>query len=722
MYRLLIAICFVALTTTHGAELDLTYFDSNCPELVGDHVYYFEDVNHQLGWNDLASVDFQKLESNVAIFPNSNSTYWCKMELKAPDELSGEYVLDIKNPLLDSLDLYIVQNGKLIRSFHSGDRLKFNSRPLRFNSFAFPLYAEESGAFTAYLRVRSADQMLVPIFIGNREGTSELKNYQDLIFGMYVGLMLVMFLYNAFIWISTKDKSYLFYIIYVAALVLTQMILEGMAFHRLFPSSPGMHNFGVVLFSALTGFGAIEFARSFLNMKETAPRFNKGLYLFEGLYLFAVIFRATGMDILSFRILDLAGMMSTLYGLTFASWLVYKGYREAKFYLAGWIFFIIGIIVFVLKNFGILPFNSLTSSAIQMGSAAEIVLLSFALADRINRLRKEREEAQAESLKLSLENERIIREQNIVLEQKVEERTLELQEANEELKVTLDHLKDTQAQLVDAEKMASLGQLTAGIAHEINNPINFVSSNIQPLKRDIEDLIDLIEHYQHLESDELDDSSRISRIKEILEFKEEIDLDFLKDEIDELIVGIKDGAERTAEIVSGLRTFSRVDEEDFKIADIEAGLDSTIALLNSKFRGDIDVTREYTGLSHIYCNAGKLNQVFMNIMTNGIYAIEKQMATHPELKGNLTIRTGKVNESIWIEIEDNGIGMSEDVKRKVFEPFFTTKDVGEGTGLGMSIVYNILQEHHADVKIDSQVGKGSKFRITLPEHQAASNS
>jgi hypothetical protein len=340
------------------------------------------------------------------------------------------------------------------------------------------------------------------------------------------------------------------------------------------------------------------------------------------------------------------------------------------------------------------------------GAASEVVLLSLALADRINILKKEKEESQAEALRISHQNQKLISEQNIILEQKVHERTLELEETNEELNVTLTYLKDTQTQLVNAEKMASLGQLTAGIAHEINNPINFVSANLKPLKTDISEIFEMIGKYETINSQtELDE-----QLKDIEAFKKKIDLSYLKHEINTLLTGIEDGARRTAEIVSGLKNFSRLDESDFKEANVNEGIESTLVLLRSSISKNIEVITKLGALPNIECYPGKLNQVFMNVLSNAIYAMNKKGTSE---KNVLTITTFAKDEHIHVTFEDTGIGMTQEVKEKVFEPFFTTKDVGEGTGLGMSIVFKIVESHHAKMEIESEPGKGTKITLIL---------
>jgi two-component system NtrC family sensor kinase len=392
-----------------------------------------------------------------------------------------------------------------------------------------------------------------------------------------------------------------------------------------------------------------------------------------------------------------------------------KNYLPARYFFIAWFILLIGALIFLLKDYGILPYNLFTSNSFRLASIVEMALLSFALASRINILKKEKEMSQAKELATSLENERLIREQNVVLEQKVEERTSELMEANESLQATLTHLKETQSQLVEAEKMASLGQLTAGVAHEINNPINFVTSNVAPLKRDINMIWDTLEEVEHLAFDQ--DLSLSEKKSRIQAYKEEIDIEYLKTEVDFLLKGMSDGANRTAEIVKSLRIFSRVDEDTLKFADINEGLESTMVILNSLIQQGIEVKKNYGDLPLIECYAGKLNQVFLNVLTNAIYAINKKFVNKPG--GVLKLNTGIEEDQsfIFISIEDNGIGIPANIREKIFEPFFTTKDVGEGTGLGMSIAYNTIAKHNGKIVVDSVIGEGTMFKLIIPIRQ-----
>ena len=291
-----------------------------------------------------------------------------------------------------------------------------------------------------------------------------------------------------------------------------------------------------------------------------------------------------------------------------------------------------------------------------------------------------------------------------IQKQKIKDINEELNSYNEELTVTLEELKATQKQLIQSEKMASLGVLSAGIAHEINNPINFVYAGINSLLRDFEDIKLVLDEINNINLDS-------ENLKEILEKIEEVKKENYFDEayeaIPEIIKDIKIGADRTAEIVKGLRTFSRIDKGDMKLLDIHKGLDTSLLLLKNKYKNHVSIEKKYgEKIPELKCYPGKINQAFLNILSNAIDAIED--------KGNIIISTKYLNDHIIISIKDDGKGMTEETRKKIFDPFFTTKEVGKGTGLGLSITYGIIQEHKGEIEIITEVNNGTEFIITIP--------
>ncbi|MEQ9404656.1 MAG: ATP-binding protein [Cyclobacteriaceae bacterium] len=304
--------------------------------------------------------------------------------------------------------------------------------------------------------------------------------------------------------------------------------------------------------------------------------------------------------------------------------------------------------------------------------------------------------------------------EKLFLAEKKLQATLEKeQESKEELSKAIESLKSAQSQLVHSEKMASLGQLTAGIAHEINNPINFISSGMVSLKMSIESLREIADEYTRIE--EGDDVEEV--IESVKELKEEHEYEEIVDELDDLIKDVNYGVSRTIEIVKGLRVFSRLDEEEAKNANINENIDATLTLLRNKTKDKITITKHYDeSMKDIECYPGQLNQVFMNILNNAVQAM-------PDNKkdAEITIYTEESENEVVIRLKDNGVGIPEEIKNRIWEPFFTTKEVGVGTGLGMSITYGIIEKHGGKIELTSEVGKGTEFAITLPKRITIKN-
>ncbi|WP_228021314.1 ATP-binding protein [Vasconcelosia minhoensis] len=291
------------------------------------------------------------------------------------------------------------------------------------------------------------------------------------------------------------------------------------------------------------------------------------------------------------------------------------------------------------------------------------------------------------------------------LEERVEERT-------QTLSNTLVELQQAQTQLIQTEKMSSLGQLVAGVAHEINNPISFIYGNLEPAKEYAQDLILLLQHYQS----ECPQPSPV-----IQAFIQEIDLVYLQSDFLKVLNSMELGAERITEIVRSLKIFSRQDESDVKTVDIHEGIDSTLLILSSQLKAQnwrpaIEVIQDYGDLPPVSCYPGQLNQVFMNILANAIDAIDESLErAGPIAVPQITIRTQATLNQAIIRIADNGLGIPENVRVKLFDPFFTTKPVGKGTGLGLSISYQIITERHGgQLTCWSKPGQGTEFAIAIP--------
>ncbi len=707
----LFVLAFLLCNNTSRADELIIFNDDTKTLNIGSKVGIFSDATNSLSLSDVLKLNkFNYKNENTPNLAISRSTHWVKVQVQNKSNIK-KLVLELEYPIIDEIVFYSKNKTGTYDSVLSGEIRKYSARQIDNQNYLFYLNFEKDEVREFYLKVRSGEQVQLPLLLGTQKEIFEELIVKDLVFGLYLGIILVMAIYNLFIYITVRDRSYLYYVSYIVFVGLTQVVLQGYGFKYLWPNSVWMVLQSTFLVPVLNGWTAILFVKNFLNTKENYKRGDTILNVIFFFYTICLILSLLEEFYWAQNLVQVTAMVGSVLTIHIAYAIGRRGYRPAIYFLIAWSIFLISIVVFVLRNFNILPYNDLTYYALQIGSATEVTLLSFALADKINIYRKEKEASQAEALRVSLENEKIIKEQNIILEVKVEERTRELNQSNIDLNNALDDLKNAQTKLVDAEKMASLGQLTAGIAHEINNPINFVSSNIIPLRRDIDDIIDLLNKIENI----IKEKSLDNEFEEAKKFKKEIDYDYLIHEIDVLLKGMSDGAGRTVEIVKGLKSFSRLDESDLKFANVNEGLDSTIIILNSTFKGKVAVVKEFGDIPEIECFAGKLNQVFMNIINNAAQAV---ITSHEnDNDGKVVIKTYNENDFVKISISDNGTGMPEEVKQKIFEPFFTTKKAGEGTGLGLSIVYSIIELHKGTIEVNSELDKGTEFLITLPINQ-----
>jgi two-component system NtrC family sensor kinase len=711
-FRAIITACLLFLLNSFSvsAQGPMVIGKADKPLLVGNHLSILLDsTNHYTVHNIQQADRFTASIAPIPVFNVVKGTVWARFTLINANNPSPLF-LDLQYANISNIDFYQVKADSLLSLQSGGNAVAFDKNRQVSPFYVCAINLPQGDTGTYYIRISSKHPALIPLFVENRSSLDNSIGLQEIAVGIYIGIMLAIFLYNLFLYFSTKDSSYLVYILYLLFLGVAQITLAGYAFKYLWPAYPALNEYALPVMSALAGITGIAFAIYFLRIRFYTPRLLPWLVVLLVLFSGSIVLSFVGMNDLSYNILNVISLIGGIVLLSASLYIARKKkYKPGYFYFFAWLAFLGGMIIFVMRNFNILPYNNFTTYILYVGSAIEGILLSIALADKINILRREKEISQAEALRAAQENEQLVREQNVTLEKKVAERTEELQSSNTNLSTALQDLKDTQIQLVEAEKMASLGQLTAGIAHEINNPINFVKSNIKPLELDINDLIEIIDAYDTLHT--APETEIQAKLVQIDKLKKQIDVSYVRDEIKSLVKGIQDGAERTAEIVMGLRNFSRLDESEVKIVDIHEGLDSTLVLLKNAMPENIAIKKDFQAHAEIECFPGKLNQVFMNILSNGIQAIKEK-----EIQGDeqITIATRDLgDDKIEISIKDSGMGMTDEVRQKIFDPFFTTKDVGEGTGLGLSIVYKIIQKHEGKIEVVSSRGNGAEFILSL---------
>lgn len=674
------------------------------------HLEIFVDSSKSLTIDQIGQQSFSRIKDKKHLGIYSEYDTWIKLNV-------SDYLLDEKGLVLlidqaniDSIDLFQKDDAFKWRKTSLGSNYPFSVRS--YPTTHFIMDVDGANHEIIYLKIRSQFETTFNLLGGTKESVLLYENNFNYGFILIIGAIFAMVLYNMFLYISIKEPVYLIYVVQSILTGILQVVLYGASLQYFWPNHMWLQEFSMVFFTSVSTLSGLVFMVYFLRTRQNTPVLHKisvGLILLYGILSIVAWISPN----IIHGILLTSQPIIAVYIFVVAVIVIYRGYQPAKYYLFAWSMFLLGILFFVLAETGVIERNMLTTLAIPFGTAFEVVLLSLALANRINILKNEQEEAVSKSFRLEKEKASIIQEQNLVLEQKVKNRTEQLNninaklgEKNQEVELAYLDLKNAQSQLVTAEKMSSLGQLTAGIAHEINNPINFVSSNVSPLKRDIEDLIELYEKTEAIAKINLP----AEKFNEIEEFKNEIEYSYVIEEINDLLMGMKDGANRTVEIIKGLKLFSRVDEDDLKKVNLEEGINATLVLLNSHIKHHLEVETNFSGIANIDCYGGKMNQVFMNILSNAIHAVSE----NGKEAGKIVITTSQEDSQVFISIKDNGKGMTEDVKNKLFEPFFTTKPVGEGTGLGLSIVFSIIEKINGKIEVNSTLGTGTEFMITLP--------
>lgn len=702
----LAVLCFPLIVEGSESETIIVEQDSNNKIIVRDYFEVYVDSNGLFTPDDISEASFIPVEKNRLNFGVNDFGNWVRFSVE--NHSREKVLMKIDNVQLHELSLYEMKDNRPVLLEKTGQKYRFDNRSYKTGKYVFhlPVNAGQTGTF--YLYVRGHHQLNLPVSIGTEVQVAKSLVSENLFFGLYLGIMAAMFLYNLFIYFSVKMPGYIYYVLYILSVTAVQSSLNGVNFHYITSSVPQFESISLFILNPLTALFSVLFFMDFVQIKKYSKVIHYILLGCLALYGIQILTTFAGFYHTAYKMMN--GFAFILaFVLLFASlYTVIKGSRQGRFFLVAWSFFLLSVILFVLTDEGILIYNLFTKSILQTGSAAAAILLAFGLADNINVVRKQNEQNRLKALEAAQENERLIRNRKIELELMVDERTRDLTLSNEELSRTLQELRDTQAQMVSQEKMASLGQLTAGIAHEINNPINFVTSNVKPIKRDIDDVFEILDDFLNIENG-ADYDSKLENINAKIE---EYELSYIRDEIYQLLHGIAEGAKRTAEIVRGLKVFSRAEEQDVKSVDLIEGLESTLTLLNNTTKDVVNIERDFDNIPRVECYAGKINQVFMNVLSNAVYAVKER---HGEGSGGIVKVSAKNDvDHVVFTVEDNGPGIPEEKLKDIFNPFFTTKDPGEGTGLGLSISQSIIAKHNGKIEVWSEPGKGTIFKIKIP--------
>ena len=631
----------------------------------GKKLSYFIDSNNVENEDVFNRSVFSSIDDEVPNFSFNSNPVW----IHVPAQLvENKEVLLVNTPYLDECSLYFVLDGVLIDVKHFGEKFPFKERDFQNPNFTFDLRNKELRDCQLFLRVWNVEPLIIPITTGVVDDLLDFYQRDAMYNTFFTGGILIMLLLNLVMFGFFRKPVYISYAVYLGFTMLTQVGIKGYLFQYLWPSAPGFQLYSLGLFASLAGIGGATYIYYFLNLKTKGRVIRNGAWVFVGLFSFSIVLMFLKDYASGFKLMHLSTSFYIMYGFIVAISGVRKNESVAKIFLVGWLVLLIGSLVFILKDFGLLPQNELTNYAVQIGSCFEMMIFTIAMGYRTLDAFRVKEQAQNDLLQSIQSNETLIREQNIVLEQTVAERTKELQSSNEQLQTIYENLKEAKS------KMSTLGQLTAGIAHDINNPLSYIAMSLEPLAEEIKRL-----------------ESKID--------KEEYSGMVL------LVGGVQNSTSRILEIVQRLRDYTRTEKQKTESINLNEVIENSLGLLDYNLRG-IEVKKDLNAIPLVVANYGRMNQLFLNLFTNNIEAIREKQETG----GVLTIKTESMDQKVQVTITDNGVGMSEETIKHIFDPFYTTKT--GGTGLGMVEVKEILDEVGAEVEFRSY-GDGSQIRIFL---------
>lgn len=646
---------------------------------------------HQL-LNNAYPVTFAPGKIQIFTPRKTDSAYWIRFSVL--NNTSGDLWLFSPYSGFYQYNVYLANGDSVVSSFRNGALLPFNNRYVPVNVALFPLHIPPATERQVYIYIRYSYSPTYSLYLATPVTFTRYLHMSDLISGAYLGLFLLILFYNLIIYFYLRDRSNLIYSAWITASALAVFAYHGLSFEYLWPQMPAINSY-IDVFTCIAVLLQIVLNFSLFRLRSTSRFFTLTSYIAAFLAVLCILSHLSGMDGAVYPLSD-AGTVVLINGINTVALsvlMVRKGMKYALYYLLGNVVFFISMVLVVVSSFAVMQIKVVSQmTMVYFGSAGEILFFALALASKVRALKLDREKSERENFQLLREREQLVRRQKETLERLVTERTAELSRS-------LKELKETQAQLIQREKMASLGELTAGIAHEIQNPLNFVN-NFSEVNEEL-----IAEMQEEMKVGHTDMATDIA------------------EDIKQNNERINNHGKRASSIIRSMLEHSRtVNETEKQLTSINALTNEYLQLAyhgvrvkHPSFTAAIHTDYD-NSVNDVFIAPGEVGRALLNIYNNAFYSIMQKKDKYNEAyEPAIFVSTKQLKGKIEICIKDNGTGISPNIVDKVFNPFFTTKPAGQGTGLGLSLSHDIIvQGHHGELLVNSKEGDYAEFIIYLP--------
>ncbi|RIV18103.1 hypothetical protein DYU11_29550 [Fibrisoma montanum] len=627
-------------------------------------------------------------------------SYWLRVEIT--NETDENLFLHFVYAGTEYITVYEVVDQKVVDVHRLGTLQPETTYTYLKSNEVCPTRVRRGQTHTFYVSMQGVYTTAWPVFCRSTDNLLNYLHRTDLFYGLYYGFILIIIVYSLILYVRLRETDTLRYAIWVIFVGLQLALFRGHTNEFFWPSNPSIERYATVL-AGITGLLHIPFTLAFLRLRQQAPVLHKvGIGIFV-LYATGILINVVAVTLQERvgRQIDIVPQVALLEGIfsISAGIVTYRrGFRPALFYIIGNVVFFASIFVFLVYAAGRLPHSFWSYNSIHIGSGVEIILFTLALTYKVNLLKRQQEAAVREQLRLSEANERLVQGQNVMLENKVEQRTHELNRQKEELQRTLDQLRATQAQLVQREKMASLGELMAGIAHEIQNPLNFVNNFAELSVEMLDELNDELANDRKEEAEQL--------------------IDDMKPNLQKIVHHGK----RADSIIKSMLEHSRSSSGTKQATDINALADEYLRLAyhgqrakDKSFNAELVMDFDRS-LGAVEVMPQEMARVLLNLYNNAFYAVAEKARQQPTgYQPQVKVSTHRDNGTVEVRIKDNGTGIPRELLTKIFQPFFTTKSTGQGTGLGLSLSYDIITNGHGgQMIVNTEAGQFTEFVVSIP--------